>query len=331
MNKNEECFFNKIIFGPTGTGKSKLANEYAKNIAEDKNILTVSFHPEYSYFDFMGQYKPVVYEKNSSTENVLSPYNYKSTNMTLNQSYVSYSFTYGIFFEAIIKSLSNDKNVVLLIEEINRGDCATIFGDVLQLLDRDENGNSKYHLNLSLDMKRYLISLFNIINLNNNKNVNIMQGVSNEDLKNSIEKLLESEKIYIPHNLKIMATMNTSDQSLYPMDSAFKRRWEMEYLAINYENKNIKIENNKTNWVELLRVVNKRIIEELNTEDKTIGQWFIIHKNNLITEKEIKNKLLSYLYFDVFKHQENIFGDKMYSDILNLSIDELIKLLNKEL
>lgn len=318
-------FYNKIIFGPTGTGKSKLAEEYANKITENKNnILRVTFHPEYGYSDFFGQYKPVVYETNHGSTTVYSPYN-KGQSIDILQSFVTYSFNHGIFLECLIKALSEkDSTFVLLIDEINRGNCASIFGDLLQLLDRDENGQSKYELSMSLEIKRYLVFLNNTAQKNSH---DVIKGINNINLKRSLDELLENDKIYIPKNLIIIGTMNTSDQSLYPMDSAFKRRWDMEYLQVDYENKNITIENSKQKWANVLNKVNENIIKELNSEDKTVGQWFLMPVKNQIKEKDIKNKLLSYLYFDVYKHYDNVFKNIKYSEIIKLPIDDILNLI----
>lgn len=326
-----EISYNKIIFGPTGTGKSKIANQYANTYTNDKdeNILRVTFHPEYSYFDFMGQYKPVVYEKSGESTEVISPYA-NGERMRLSNSIISYSFSYGIFLEAIIKALSTDENVVLIIEEINRGNCAAIFGDVLQLLDRNENGESSYPLNLNLDMHRYLLSLKGHA-ASNEKNKSIIKNVNNESLINAINLIFEKGKLYIPNNLILISTMNTSDQSLYPIDAAFKRRWEMEHLYVDYECnelKNTKIEGTDLKWLDFVKNINTLIYKELESEDKQIGQWFINSKQE-IKEKDIKNKLLSYLYFDVFKHY-NLFN-MSYNEMSSKKISELLKILSGKL
>jgi hypothetical protein len=329
--KNNELnidFYNKIIFGPTGTGKSRLAEEYAKKITNDKNkISRVTFHPEYGYSDFFGQYKPVVYETDNGNVKVSSPYN-QGKSMNILPSYVTYSFNHGIFLECLIKSLSEkDESYVLLIDEINRGNCASIFGDLLQLLDRDETGNSKYDLSMSLEIKRYLVFLKNTVEQNNYE---VIKGISNSNLKTSLDMLLNNDKIYIPKNLTIIGTMNTSDQSLYPMDAAFKRRWDMEYLEVDYTNKEIKIENSGKKWIDVLKDVNDNIIKELNSEDKTIGQWFLMPVNNVIKERDIKNKLLSYLYFDVYKHYDDVFNNYKYSKIIKLEIDEILNIITNK-
>lgn len=332
--EEENIYFNKIIFGPTGTGKSFLCDKYSKKLnLKEENILRVTFHPEYSYFDFMGQYKPVVYNIPGNSTQVFSLYD-ENSKISLNHSIITYSFVPGIFLESIIKANSNpNENVVLIIEEINRGNCAAIFGDTLQLLDRDEIGNSNYKLTLNADMKRFLIDLNNSANVNLNSN--IMKNITNEEIKRSISSILTQEKIFIPPNLYLIATMNTSDQSLFPMDSAFKRRWDMEYVYINYKDSQISdviIEGTTDKWKDILQLVNKIIYSELNSEDKQIGQWFIKYKDKgnkkVISAKDFKHKLLSYLYFDVFKHSPEIFN-KPYSDLVNSEIKEIIENLKK--
>lgn len=274
-NLLEKINKNTIYFGAPGTGKSykiKEIEDLSNKIYNENNIFRTTFHEAYSYSDFLGQYKPRMNGKN-----------------------IEYSYCEGIFLKAFIRALENaEDNVFLIIEEINRGNCAEIFGEVFQLLDRNEAGESIYGISISEDIKEFL-------------------------KKNEIENI---EKIKIPENLYILATMNTSDQSLYPLDSAFKRRWEMEYIKINYNHK--KIKNVKINYkngtidfyYNCLKSLNKIIINETGTEDKQMGQFFIKIDNNNIDYEDIKSKILQYLFFDVFKHKRDVFSTPHFSELI---------------
>jgi len=266
---------NIIFFGSPGTGKS-----YAADIKTNANIETqkefvekTTFHPEFDYNSFVGGYKPIMVEKDGENK-------------------IEYSFVPQIFTNIYVKAWNNSKNhYYLQIEEINRGNCAEIFGDLFQLLDRDENGKSKYEITASEDLKTYL-----------NKKL-IDDGL--EGIKNGMLKL--------PSNLSIVATMNTSDQSLFPMDSAFKRRWDWEYVPIEYDplksDSNFVISLNSGSeykWLDFLREVNQRILKATHSQDKQVGNWFINAKNtdNIINEKTFINKVMFYLWNDVFKDEE---------------------------
>lgn len=273
--KLEKINKNTIYFGAPGTGKSykiKEIENLSNEIHSENNILRTTFHEAYSYSDFLGQYKP-----------------------RMNGKDIEYSYCEGIFLKALIRALKNKEDYIfLIIEEINRGNCAEIFGDVFQLLDRNENGESIYGISTSEDIKEFL-------------------------KKNEIENI---EKIKIPENLYILATMNTSDQSLYPFDSAFKRRWEMEYIKIDYNHqkiKDIKImykSGKEGDYNKCLQALNKIIIEETGSEDKQMGQFFIKTDNNNIDYEDIKSKILQYLFFDVFKHRREIFSCKEFSELI---------------
>lgn len=262
---------NIIYFGAPGTGKSHKFTEIEK-LSLENNIFRTTFHEAYSHSDFLGQYKP-----------------------RMNGKDIEYSYCEGIFLKALIRALKNkDDYIFLIIEEINRGNCAEIFGDVFQLLDRNEAGESIYGISTSEDVKEFLE-------------------------KNKIEN---TEKIKIPENLYILATMNTSDQSLYPLDSAFKRRWEMEYVKIDCDHekiKNVKIKyKNGTNgnYNSCLKALNKIITNETGTEDKQMGQFFIKIDSNNINYEDIKSKILQYLFFDVFKHKRDIFSTPHFSELI---------------
>lgn len=275
-----------IYYGCPGTGKSYIVKcntegedgkkiiWYEKPTAEDKtckrfegsptdeekkkltnNIFRTTFHPDYDYATFVGSYKPV---KDGEK--------------------IDYLFVPQVFTNAYICALRHTEDpIYLIIEEINRGNCAQIFGDLFQLLDRT-NGESDYAIKPDTELAKYLAS----------------QDVPSEELK-------------LPNNLHIYATMNTSDQSLFPMDSAFKRRWAMEYMPINYTHKKaskftIEVGGKKYPWIKFLEMVNERIVNATDSEDKQMGEFFI---KGDVDEREFKNKVMFYLWNDVCKDLYN--------------------------
>lgn len=295
--KNNAYAYNKIYFGPPGSGKSYKIKEILKN---EKNIFRVTFFDEYSYYDFVGQYKPVVLKDYSSK--ISTKIDQRDSEKEPSP-VISYEFIPGIFMKSYVKSYNYpEEKIFLIIEEINRGNCSSIFGDIFQLLDRDKNG-SKYPIQTTVEIKKYL----------------------KDNIKNKDE--IFYDELIIPNNLYILSTMNTSDQSLFPIDSAFKRRWKQEYCPINYEEQklfNIKIENTNIRWLDFIKKMNQQIFSILKNEDKQIGQWFVeIEENNIKTEDFIY-KVVAYLYYDVFKHYRDIVFE-------NMSFDQIINNDNKRI
>ena len=179
-----------------------------------------------------------------------------------------------------------EQPVFLVIEEINRGNCAQIFGDIFQLLDR-KDGVSEYPIKADQDIRDYLAKEFAGYDLDAN--------------------ILSGEELVLPANLHIWATMNTSDQSLFPIDSAFKRRWDWEYVPIKYANGNwvIEIGDLRYSWVSFQKIVNKKVYEINHSEDKMLGDFFVkANDQDVITEKVLINKILFYLWNDVCKDGE---------------------------
>ncbi len=269
---------NVIYYGSPGTGKSHKADE----ITNGKAVQKVTFHPDYDYHSFVGGYKP-----------------------TMVGDKIAYKFVPQIFTKIYIDAWKNFasgndiKPFYLQIEEINRGNCAEIFGDLFQLLDRKADGSSKYEVTAEEELYKYLLSADGF-------------GGDHDGIKDG--------KLRFPSNLKIIATMNTSDQSLFPMDSAFKRRWDWIYVPINYNcsfsDFTIKLVNKKEySWLAFLEKINKQIFDTTNSQDKQIGNWFIDAQNTekVITESTFVNKVIFYLWNDVFKDEENtIFKTKEY-------------------
>ena len=192
MSKNDQI----IYYGAPGTGKSYKVKKYLKeNNIDEKNIIRVVFHSDYSSSDFIGYIVPYTINNGERLE---------------------YKFNPGPFTIALEKSLpSNSDNVYLILEEINRGDTASIFGDIFQLLDRNE-GQSEFPIT-NLAIRDYL-------------NTRI-----NEEVFTRLN--LGENEIVIPKNLKIICTMNTADQNVFVIDTAFKRRFKMEYVPIDFDNK----------------------------------------------------------------------------------------------
>lgn len=288
-----------IFYGAPGTGKSHKVEQTLKNI-NSHFYERITFHPEFDNASFIGSYRP------------------KSSEGKINYEFVPQSFT-NIYVKAWY-DLENQ--YYLAIEEINRGNCAEIFGDIFQLLDR----NSNYTVSPSEELKNHIIEKLD---------------QEHEGIKNGLK---------LPPNLTLYATMNTSDQSLFPMDSAFKRRWDWEYMRIHDEefydsdkNKpnesfNYIIKDNDGTplfrWIHFIKEVNKIIKDNQNLGmDKCIGNYFIKSKNNEISLKEFINKAIFYLWNDVFKDEEpskSIFEQgKYYEDFFPIETngkDEVIKM-----
>lgn len=260
-----------IIYGSPGTGKShEVSERYLSNVS-DEFIIRTTFHPGSDYSSFVGCYKPTM-EINAN-----------------GQEDIKYKFIPQAFINAYVKAWNNlSTPIYLVIEEINRGNCAQIFGDIFQLLDRDKNGFSKYPITADDDIRKYLER----------------QLVSPQSLNGIL-----NGKMALPRNLNLIATMNTSDQSLFPMDSAFKRRWEWEPKPIDYSNNEssnyvIEISNSVYSWHEFLKTVNSKIFELTRSEDKQLGNFFIkLFDSNSISQKTFINKVMFYIWSDICKEE----------------------------
>ena len=263
--------FQIIYYGAPGTGKSHRIKKLLKEMNVPKeNIFRTTFHPDSDYSSFVGAYKPT-----------MKPVDDKYKAVVGKDEEISYSFVPQTFIKAYTQAYKKpNEDVYLIIEEINRGNCAQIFGDLFQLLDRDDNGMSEYPIKADSDLEMYLKGELN----------DYPDGIKDGEL-------------CLPSNLYIWATMNTSDQSLFPIDSAFKRRWDWEYEPIKYENSKweIEIDGNMYSWTSFQIEVNNRIFEATNSEDKMLGDFFVKPNNNVISEKQFINKVLFYLWNDVCK------------------------------
>lgn len=279
---------NRIIFGAPGTGKSYKLNEDLKDLlVNGGEYERVTFHPDYSYANFVGTYKPVPLKDENNNE------------------IISYKYVPGPFMRILVKALksaqtNSAKPYLLIIEEINRSNISSVFGDVFQLLDRDSYGASEYSIQTSEDLRLYLCN----------------------ELGGDID---DYSSIRIPNNMYLWATMNSADQGVFPMDTAFKRRWEFTYLGIN-ENEvgidecEVSLKNGaRINWNNLRRAINEVLINEVKVnEDKLIGPYFI-SKDNLDDSGKFvdtfKNKVIMYLFDDAAKHRRAILfsGCKNYN------------------
>lgn len=295
-NQGEEgnLMRNKIVFGAPGTGKSHRLKEEAKRLFADANCERVTFYATYSYAQFVGTYKPVMNGEGADAK-------------------ISYEFVPGPFLRTLVKALNRpDENFLLIIEEINRANAAAVFGDVFQLLDRGVDGVSEYSIAASEDVKKYL------------------EKVLTEGGKQTLAKLSGSVDILkIPANLYLWATMNSADQGVFPLDTAFKRRWEFEYIGVNDE-ENVggcsawRIEGSNYRWNEVRRFINDLLSVHGVNEDKLMGPFFIkAHQDDggiylPIPQKQFESKVLMYLWEDAARmFRRQMFGDvKTYSQLL---------------
>jgi len=321
----------KIIFGSPGTGKShRIDAEIIPNVLKidalksPENIIKTVFHPEYTYSDFIGKLLPIT-----------------------RAGKVEYNFYEGHFLRALGQAYKNiikshDKqgnliegahidNVVLVIDEINRGNSSSIFGSIFQLLDRDESGWSSYSININ---GVAFIKILEIIGVNfsydsrgdvDEYKLKPHDGVKKlETLQEKISFLkfdLLNRTIKIPPNLSIVATMNTSDSSIYYMDSAFKRRWDWEFIDIN--SKSIAADGiafkNAAEWINFIAKLNEFIRSNhkyiRGIEDKQIGQYFI--KSHPILKASIQSKLMFFLWDSVFSRDKKPLASLLYGDDTN--------------
>ena len=249
---------------------------FLKEYKFEQTVFRTTFHPDYDYAQFVGAYKP---KKDGEK--------------------ITYSFVPQVFAKAYAAAwrlqLSDDanKNVFLVIEEINRGNCAQIFGDIFQLLDRDGDGFSQYSIDADCDFAEWL-------------------ETDEKGLKFVWDKYKETVgegKLKLPPNLNILATMNTSDQSLFPMDSAFKRRFDWEYVPISFDGKDaanfqIDVDGTQYSWQKFVETVNEKILTLTESEDKQLGEFFIKpDSGNVISKDRFLGKVMFYLWNEVCKDE----------------------------
>ena len=294
----------QIFYGAPGTGKSFKIKRETKN----QSKIRTTFHPDSDYSTFVGCYKPtmnedVKYDKEGNEKSCTKQ--------------IEYAFVAQAFLKAYVKAWKfycsaedgTAKAQYLIIEEINRGNCAQIFGDLFQLLDRNEDGYSTYPIVADTDIQKFLSKEFEKVNVPDSLNTiyDDYDGNVAEDIKNGTV-------LALPNNFYIWATMNTSDQSLFPIDSAFKRRWDWKYMPIDTkkENWNIEVDGKKYSWTVFLEKVNEQIFEVTKSEDKKLGFYFCRANNNVVGAEKFVSKVIFYLYNDVFKDYG--YDRKMFKD-----------------
>lgn len=347
-NYSSEFPLQQIFYGAPGTGKSHKVNKEIQNTA-NALVFRTTFHPDSDYSTFVGAYKPTMKSADRlySADELIDKL---SEIKTLGHTYpchkfaakywyslkglsaadikrivvacdfpesmtvevgkgiaigeemakhvqndkIVYSFVPQAFLKAYVAAWQNpEQPVFLVIEEINRGNCAQIFGDIFQLLDR-KDGVSEYPIKADQDIRDYLAKEF-----------------AGYDLEANI---LSGEELVLPANLHIWATMNTSDQSLFPIDSAFKRRWDWKYMPIHDagENWTIALSDVEYDWWDFVEKINNVIGNMTSSEDKKLGYFFCKACNGKIDAEKFVNKVVFYLWNDVFKDYE--LSDKVFQD-----------------
>lgn len=316
---------NLIVFGAPGTGKSYFLNEEKDGKTDDNNIIKngllgatyknnferVTFHPDYSYANFVGSYKPTMKLKKDSDD----------------EEEIIYGFVPGPFMRILKRALINTKEPYLLVvEEINRANPAAVFGEVFQLLDRNKDGESEYYITPSEEIIKYLSS-----------------NEEDKGLNGSLIPKSKIKKLRIPSNMFIWATMNSADQGVFPMDTAFKRRWEFEYIGINDgedidEIKDISVifkagnDSQLVKWNDLRKKINDNLKSGSVNEDKLLGPFFIsVNKlkeaeNHPETfSKTFKSKVIMYLFEDAARQKsirEKVFAG-YNADINTMTLSDL--------
>jgi len=333
----------QIYYGAPGTGKSKTI----KDLTFGESVIRTTFHPDSDYASFVGTYKPITEEvtlRDCYGKKVID----EETNEVVKEERIAYKFIPQAFLEAYVKAWKKlgskksgksdksynrihpalldtpeiftknkaSKKQFLIIEEINRGNCAQIFGDLFQLLDRNEYGFSDYPIVADKDMQKYLEKEFAGWEITNKDEINQLYGEAN-----MVSLIMKGERLVLPSNLYIWATMNTSDQSLFPIDSAFKRRWDWKYVSISEGrdkatnaplNWYINTGDKQYDWWSFISKVNELIGSLTNSEDKKLGYFFCKAKDGEIDADLFVSKVIFYLWNDVFKDYG--FDDKDFQD-----------------
>lgn len=311
----------QIFYGAPGTGKSYTINR--DTAGED--IIRTTFHPDTDYSTFVGAYKPTTIEEEVMTVIGTKAVPVENADGThRKESKIVYEFVQQAFLQAYVAAWKKyaetngeePRKQFLVIEEINRGNCAQIFGDLFQLLDRNAQGFSDYPITADADMKRQLKKGFAGLSLAETDSINAMYKG-----RDVCREVLEGDILLLPGNLYIWATMNTSDQSLFPIDSAFKRRWEWQYMPIGkgYDENGQEIKwaidgaTKRFNWWSFLEKINAQIGEATLSEDKKLGFFFCKATDGVITAEKFVGKVIFYLWNDVFKN--NGFEGPIFKDV----------------
>ena len=293
----------QIFYGAPGTGKSHTIKEETRS----KDVIRTTFHPDSDYSTFVGTYKPTTKEVMLRD---VSGHIVVENGKAVTEDKIVYEFVEQAFLQAYItawkkyadaKDGETPKVQYLIIEEINRGNCAQIFGDLFQLLDRNDSGFSDYPVKADNDMAKHLKKALAGLEIAGKERINALYLDEHKDV---VSKVLEGEVLLLPNNLFIWATMNTSDQSLFPIDSAFKRRWEWKYIPICNAEKgwSIKAGGNEYDWWSFLNSINHQIQDVTSSEDKKLGYFFVkADAEGVISAEKFVGKVAFYLWNDVFK------------------------------
>lgn len=329
-NKSANDTLQLIYYGAPGTGKSFTIDK----ATNENNSVRTTFHPDSDYASFVGAYKPTmenvpVYATYQTKEGSYGEYLTKTDKHPGTERKIVYKYVPQAFLKAYVEAwkryaAGEDNPYYLVIEEINRGNCAQIFGDLFQLLDRNNMGCSSYAISADEDIAQFLhddVKGFALKKTEDGEGLTQQQRdviasfkleKDNGEVEEIGSDILDGSKLLLPPNLRIWATMNTSDQSLFPIDSAFKRRWNWEYMPIEYDKKDwtFIIGDKRYSWGEFLKVINPKIFKLTMSEDKQMGYFFVkpdkkskedLKENDTISEKVFVNKVLFYLWTDVFK------------------------------
>ena len=309
----------RIYYGAPGTGKSHAIN----TLTSTKSVIRTTFHPDSDYSTFVGAYKPTTEEQERYNDSGV-PVIYhdgKHKGEPIKDKVIVYDFVEQAFLkayeEAWKKFFANPEapeDEFLVIEEINRGNCAQIFGDLFQLLDRNEYGYSEYPITADNDISKHLKNVFAKaeLKLDDHDIINQMYNRGDGDVA---QKVLNGDILLLPKNLYIWATMNTSDQSLFPIDSAFKRRWDWKYQPItkgldaDNQDLNWRLEiddEHQYDWWSVISNINSKIIGKLTkSEDKKLGYFFCKANSKGVIDKDIfVEKVLFYLWNEILKDYE---------------------------
>ena len=305
----------QIYYGAPGTGKSHTINEATKG----EDVVRTTFHPDTDYATFVGAYKPTTIEEEVMTVIGTKAVPVENADGSMRtESKIVYEFVPQAFLQAYISAWQKvaaaggdePKKQYLVIEEINRGNCAQIFGDLFQLLDRNGSGYSEYPITADADMKRQLQKAFKGLEITGKDSIKKLF-----DGRDVVGEVLNGDILLLPNNLYIWATMNTSDQSLFPIDSAFKRRWDWQYMPISNGNEGwmIEAEGKKYDWWQFFTAINTKIGSTTSSEDKKLGYFFCKANNEgIITADRFVGKVIFYIWNDVFKDYE--FADSIFDD-----------------
>jgi len=283
-----------ILQGPPGTGKSHTLNQRATALTDPQNIARITFHPETTHHDFIGTYRP------------------QSKTSTDGSTRIEYTYTPGPLLRHLAKALKAPRTPhILIIEELNRANAASVFADVFQLLDRAPTGESTYAASLGTDASAYL------------------RGELKDTASTALTALLKDDTLKLPSNLHIWATMNTADQGVFPLDTAFKRRWSFDYLGVD-DGADVWKEAawnpalphcSGVTWQGLRRAINQKLTTANIDEDRQLGPFFL-SETELQQEgdellKAITHKVVAYLRDDVMRYEpERLFA-------LNLPFSQL--------